>query len=116
MTRRDWWIGIGLIVVALVLHAALPRYDWRQTGAQFIRIDRWAGRAERGYFYDARGWVSTATRDAEAAAAQEAARAQRVADEARSLRESERLEPAPKPSVWDEADDLLRRQPKPTTK
>src|SRR5687768_15773279 len=41
MTRRDWWIGVVLIVVALLLHAALPRYEWRQlgTGGTWSRTD-----------------------------------------------------------------------------
>jgi hypothetical protein len=48
MTRRDWWIGIMLIVVALLLHAAVPRYEWRQlgTGGTWSRADRWSGALE----------------------------------------------------------------------
>ena len=29
MTRRDWWVGIVVLALAIVLHAAVPRYDWR---------------------------------------------------------------------------------------
>jgi hypothetical protein len=48
MTRRDWWIGIVLIVVALLLHAAVPRYEWLQLGAAgtWSRADRWSGALE----------------------------------------------------------------------
>ena len=46
MTRRDWWIGVGLFVAAMLLHAAFPRYEWqRGDDEDMIRIDRWSGRA-----------------------------------------------------------------------
>ena len=53
MSRRDWWLGIVAIVIAVLLHAAFPRYNWRPlTGTQaLIRIDRWTGSAVIG------GWV-----------------------------------------------------------
>lgn len=49
ITRRDWWIGVGLIVLALLAHALLPRYEWRtptERAAQahvLTRVDRWTG-------------------------------------------------------------------------
>lgn len=44
MTRRDWWIGIMILVVVLLFQALFPRYEWRQIGgAFFARIDRWTG-------------------------------------------------------------------------
>lgn len=46
MTRRDWWIGVVLIVLALVLHAAIPRYGLTVRADGFVRFDRWTGRAE----------------------------------------------------------------------
>jgi hypothetical protein len=48
MTRHDWWIGIVMIVVALLLHAAVLRYEWRQlgTGGTWSRADRWSGALE----------------------------------------------------------------------
>lgn len=53
MTTRAWWIGITVIVLALLAHAAFPRYEWRavpdKPGA-LIRIDRWTGRATWGHF------------------------------------------------------------------
>jgi hypothetical protein len=54
LTRRDWWIGIALLVAALLVHAALPRYEWRDTlgGRQAVRIDRWTGGAVWGTFPD----------------------------------------------------------------
>lgn len=48
MTRRDWWIGVMLIVFALLVHALIPRYDFRQErsgSAYWTRIDRWTGSA-----------------------------------------------------------------------
>lgn len=51
MTRRTWWIGVSLLVLATLLHAALPRYAWLPITGEptgLIRIDRWTGRAEWG--------------------------------------------------------------------
>lgn len=44
MTRRDWWLGIMLVASAILLHALIPRYDWRHVdGAAWSRVDRWTG-------------------------------------------------------------------------
>lgn len=45
---RDWWIGVAIIAIAILLHAAYPRYEWRQQGAVLMRIDRWTGSANLG--------------------------------------------------------------------
>lgn len=46
LTRRDWWMAVTLVTVAIVFHAVWPRYDWRHvTGNVFVRIDRWTGHA-----------------------------------------------------------------------
>ena len=66
-SRRDWYIGVAILVLALLFHAAVPRYEWRHPGLGFagnvadgafftdgyrwpgsrwIRIDRWTGRIE----------------------------------------------------------------------
>jgi hypothetical protein len=60
MTKRDWWIGIAVVVAALLAHAALPRYEWRETlaGRSAVRIDRWTGRAVWGVFADEGRWIS----------------------------------------------------------
>ena len=53
MTRRDWWLGVLVVVLALLVHAGLPRYEWRtprENIAVAIRIDRWTGAAELGSF------------------------------------------------------------------
>jgi len=51
MTRRDWWLGVAAVVLALLAHAAFPRYDWRNIGpAPRVRIDRWTGHAVVGSF------------------------------------------------------------------
>ena len=50
ITRRDWWIGVGLIVLALLVHALVPRYEYRNATpnpTRFVRIDRWTGGAQR---------------------------------------------------------------------
>lgn len=60
MTRRDWWLGVALIVVAILVHAAMPRYEWQTFGsaaAMRIRIDRWTGTMQLGAFTDYR-WVA----------------------------------------------------------
>jgi hypothetical protein len=51
MTRRDWWLGIWVLTAALLLHTAIPRYEWRQVKLTlFLRIDRWTGEAVAGSF------------------------------------------------------------------
>lgn len=54
MTRRDYWLIGAAMVVAILLHALVPRYDWRDPGGDdavtYIRIDRWTGQAEIGRF------------------------------------------------------------------
>lgn len=48
ITRRDWWIGVGVILLALLAHAAIPRYEYRNHArpGMFTRMDRWTGSAE----------------------------------------------------------------------
>ena len=50
MTKRDWWIGVLLIALALFVHALMPRYEYRNFGEPnegvFTRIYRWTGSAE----------------------------------------------------------------------
>lgn len=58
MTRRDWWLGVGIVASALLLHAALPRYEWRSPGgnaADYLRLDRWTGHALWGTFVSTPG-------------------------------------------------------------
>ena len=53
MTRRDWWIGVAVIALAILLHAAVPRYEWHPVNPAyhvFARMDRWTGRAFLGRF------------------------------------------------------------------
>lgn len=47
MTRRDWW-GVGLmLVIALLVWMAVPRYQWQHSvGMYWLRVDRWTGHAE----------------------------------------------------------------------
>jgi len=50
VTRRDWWIGVGVVALGLLVHASVPRYEWQASGT--VRIDRWTGGAEIGVFRD----------------------------------------------------------------
>jgi hypothetical protein len=44
MTRRDFWLGVGLVIVALLLHALVPRYEIKTlAGGGIVRVDRWTG-------------------------------------------------------------------------
>ena len=51
MSRRDWWIGILVLVAAIVAHAAMNRYSWHldtiegqgQNARVLLRIDRFTG-------------------------------------------------------------------------
>jgi hypothetical protein len=76
MTRRDWWFGILVLTLAMLAHAAFPRYEWRQTpaGLGYVRIDRWTGTADLGSFTGG-AWTSTA--DTERTRRQAAAAAER---------------------------------------
>lgn len=59
MTRRDWWMGILLLAAAVLAHALIPRYEWRNVGpVPRVRVDRWTGRAEVGNFSGGR-WIAT---------------------------------------------------------
>ena len=66
MTRRDWWIGIAVVVVAILVHALIPRYEWRDwRGAPLVRVDRWTGTAVMGaYRGPDRNWVGLLTQPA----------------------------------------------------
>lgn len=49
MVRRDWWLAVLILALALLVHAAVPRYELVSSGmggVAFIRFDRWTGRAE----------------------------------------------------------------------
>ena len=61
MTRRDWWLGVGAVVAAVLLHAAIPRYTWREFGPRapylLVRLDRWTGHADLGSYDDNGRWA-----------------------------------------------------------
>ena len=45
------WIGVSAVVLAVLLHASVPRYEWRTVAVDpfpLIRTDRWLGTAEVG--------------------------------------------------------------------
>lgn len=52
MHRLDWWLGVGVVAIALLAHAMLPRYEVLRPGQPgetpfiFVRIDRWFGTIE----------------------------------------------------------------------
>lgn len=53
ITRRDWWTGIAVLAFVILLHAVVPRYEWRPYGNSpwmLVRVDRWTGRAFLGRF------------------------------------------------------------------
>jgi hypothetical protein len=53
ITRRDWWLGVVLLTLALLAHAAIPRYEWHGGTSPYVpltRIDRWTGHSEVGRF------------------------------------------------------------------
>lgn len=47
-TSRALWIALGALALAIVIHAALPRYSFHMQGAAAIRVDRWTGAAVVG--------------------------------------------------------------------
>lgn len=51
MTRRDYWLGVLLLALAILAQGLLPRYEWRIAGdptgiQQLIRVDNWTGGAQ----------------------------------------------------------------------
>ena len=47
ISRRDWWIGIVLVVLVILVHALVPRYEYQQVhSVMWIRVDRWTGQAQ----------------------------------------------------------------------
>jgi len=52
IARRDWWVGIAAIALAVLLHALVPRYDRHPSGTGWwLRSDRWTGRADLARWY-----------------------------------------------------------------
>lgn len=45
MRRTDWWVGVLLIVLALLVHPLLPRYEYHHPGLGY------AGNVASGAFY-----------------------------------------------------------------
>ncbi len=40
MTQRTWWIGVALVVLALLVHASVTRYMWQhEIGVAWVRAD-----------------------------------------------------------------------------
>ena len=61
MTRRDWWIGVVLLVLAILAHALIPRFEIvSPQGSAIWRFDRWTGRLEivGGANLDKAPWLS----------------------------------------------------------
>jgi hypothetical protein len=52
ITRLDWWLGVGVLALVLLVHALGPRYQVLPPGHPletpfvFARIDRWLGTIE----------------------------------------------------------------------
>lgn len=48
LQRRDFYIGVALVALAILAHAYIPRYDVSATssGSRYQRIDRWTGHIE----------------------------------------------------------------------
>jgi hypothetical protein len=52
MTRPDWWLGIGLLVLAILVHGSFQRYEVvlptgesaRGEVTDIVRVDRWTGK------------------------------------------------------------------------
>ena len=61
MVEKDLWkyALLAVVVVALLVHAFFPRYDWRQVeGSGTVSVvvyDRWTGRFQRAVYDDKGG-------------------------------------------------------------
>lgn len=94
MRRRDWWIGVGILAVATLLHGLVPRYSVEIRNDGLFRFDRWTGRMEAGTARNL-DWVTIAAPRPPVAALNSVA-------------------PAPAPTdrtVWEDADRLLATPP-----
>ena len=48
ISRLEWWISVTLVVLVIVVHALVPRYEYQQAsagGLGWVRVDRWTGQA-----------------------------------------------------------------------
>ena len=47
ISRREWWIGVVLVVLAILVHALVPRYEYQHDPGSiaWVRVDRWTGLA-----------------------------------------------------------------------
>jgi len=43
-------IALLALTLAILVHALLPRYTWRQERGAFVRVDRWSGQSVIGDF------------------------------------------------------------------
>lgn len=43
MTAREWRYWLTALLLTVLLHAALPRYEWLIVGGIPWRVDRWSG-------------------------------------------------------------------------
>jgi hypothetical protein len=57
LKRRDWWLGIAAVVTALLIHAAIPRYNWSFSEGTWHRVDRWTGTVRIGGMANGRMFV-----------------------------------------------------------
>lgn len=60
MTTRSWWLGVAIVTLAILVHAAIPRYAWRNVPEKplmLVRVDRWTGRAEWGTLTSSGAWT-----------------------------------------------------------
>lgn len=55
MTRRDWWLGILVVGGVILLHALVPRYEWRTVEGVTLRTDRWSGTSVAGRYDERSG-------------------------------------------------------------
>ena len=48
ISRLEWWVSVTLVVLVIVVHALVPRYEYQLAGAGglgWVRVDRWTGQA-----------------------------------------------------------------------
>lgn len=106
MTRRDWWIGIGLVVVALLLHAALPRYEWENRGnGGWARVDRWTGDLRLAGVQNGEWWEQDISEIRETQARQREAASEETPRQSGTYSEAD-IDPKPPEEVRSFADDL----------
>lgn len=55
--QRTIWVSATIVALAIVFHAAIPRYEWRIEEGAVLRFDRWTGSSVAGRYGRDSRWI-----------------------------------------------------------